>query len=47
MTQATSPPNPSTCESCPAFQAGNLKQLGIDMDSWDYVIALAGKSQHG
>ena len=37
----------SPCESCPAHHAGNLKRLGVDMDDWDYVVALAGNPNTG
>ncbi|HUS94426.1 MAG TPA: FeoB small GTPase domain-containing protein [Patescibacteria group bacterium] len=35
------------CETCPAHNVGNLRQLGISMDNWDYVIALAGNPNTG
>ena len=35
------------CESCPAHHAGFLKKLGVDMDEWDYVVALAGNPNVG
>lgn len=35
------------CETCPAHNAGNLKKLGINMDEWDYVVALAGNPNTG
>lgn len=37
----------SGCETCPAHNVANLKKLGVDMDSWDYVIALAGNPNTG
>ena len=30
------------CESCPVHHAANLKKLGVDMENWDFVVALAG-----
>lgn len=41
-TQPTSP-----CETCPAHHAGNLRKLGLNMNSWDYVLALAGNPNTG
>ncbi len=35
------------CETCPAHNIGNLKKLGINMDNWDYVVALAGNPNTG
>jgi GTPase len=45
MTEAN--PTPSACATCPAHNAGNLQRLGVDMDNWDYVIALAGNPNVG
>lgn len=39
--------NTSTCETCPAHRIGNLRKLGVSMDSWDYVVALAGNPNTG
>jgi ferrous iron transport protein B len=35
------------CETCPVHQTGYLNKLGVNMDSWDYVIALAGNPNTG
>lgn len=36
------------CEGCPAaHNINNLKKLGVDMSSWDYVVALAGNPNTG
>ncbi|MGD2161922.1 MAG: FeoB small GTPase domain-containing protein [Anaerolineales bacterium] len=35
------------CESCPVHNAANLKKLGVDMQDWDFVIALAGNPNTG
>lgn len=35
------------CEGCPAHHAGFLRKLGVDMDEWDYVVALAGNPNVG
>lgn len=37
----------SACETCPAHNVGNLQRLGISMDDWDYVVALAGNPNTG
>jgi len=38
---------PAPCETCPAYNAGHLKKLGINMENWDYVVALAGNPNTG
>jgi Fe2+ transport system protein B len=35
------------CESCPIHHAANLKKLGVDMENWDFVVALAGNPNTG
>jgi Fe2+ transport system protein B len=35
------------CATCPAHNAGNLLKLGVNMDDWDYVVALAGNPNTG
>lgn len=42
-----SQPIASQCETCPVHHAGNLVKLGVNMDSWDYVVALAGNPNTG
>jgi ferrous iron transport protein B len=37
----------SACETCPVHNAGNLIKLGVNMESWDYVVALAGNPNTG
>jgi ferrous iron transport protein B len=37
----------SACDTCPAHNAGNLLKLGINMENWDYVVALAGNPNTG
>ena len=37
----------SGCETCPVHNAGNLIKLGVNMESWDYVVALAGNPNTG
>lgn len=39
--------NTSNCETCPVHNTGNLKRLGIDMSSFDFVVALAGNPNTG
>jgi len=45
-------PNPQAapkeaCATCSVYRAANLKKLGIAMDRWDYVVALAGNPNTG
>ncbi|MEJ2757772.1 MAG: FeoB small GTPase domain-containing protein [Anaerolineales bacterium] len=40
-------PDLSGCESCPAHNRANLLKLGVNMESWDYVVALAGNPNTG
>lgn len=35
------------CETCPVHHTGNLVKLGVNMASWDYVVALAGNPNTG
>lgn len=35
------------CETCPSHNTGNLIKLGIDMENWDYVVALSGNPNTG
>ena len=35
------------CATCPIHSAGYLKKLGVDMQKWDYVVALAGNPNTG
>ena len=35
------------CASCPVHNAANLKKLGVDMENWDFVVALAGNPNTG
>ena len=39
--------NPEQCETCPMHNAANLMKLGLDMQGWDFVIALAGNPNTG
>ena len=35
------------CATCPVHNAANLKRLGVDMENWDFVVALAGNPNVG
>ncbi len=35
------------CATCPVHNAANLKKLGVDMENWDFVVALAGNPNTG
>ncbi len=35
------------CTDCAVHADNNLKKLGLDMSSWDYVVALAGNPNTG
>lgn len=35
------------CINCPVHNKAQLKKLGIDTDSWDYIIAIAGNPNTG
>jgi len=35
------------CASCSVYRAANLKKLGVAMDAWDYLVALAGNPNTG
>ncbi|MGD2057864.1 MAG: FeoB small GTPase domain-containing protein [Anaerolineales bacterium] len=35
------------CETCPVHNAANLKKLGVNMEEWDFVVALAGNPNTG
>ncbi len=37
----------NACATCPAHHVANLKKLGVNMESWDYVVALAGNPNTG
>jgi GTPase len=36
-----------SCETCPVHNAANLQKLGVTMEGWDYVVALAGNPNTG
>jgi len=37
----------AACATCPVHHTANLKKLGVDMDDWDFVVALAGNPNVG
>lgn len=37
----------NNCANCPVHNMGNLKKLGIDMSSFDFVVSLAGNPNTG
>ncbi len=37
----------TNCETCAVHNLSNLQKLGVNMDSWDYVIALMGNPNTG
>lgn len=45
--RAKSNPPGSACASCPAHHKANLLKLGVNMENWDYVVALAGNPNTG
>lgn len=47
MTAEIRTPPTAACETCPAHHAANLLRLGVDMENWDYVVALAGNPNTG
>jgi ferrous iron transport protein B len=38
--------NPN-CENCPVHNVEHLKKLGVNMDAWDFAVALAGNPNTG
>jgi Fe2+ transport system protein B len=47
MTVNIHKPPATACETCPAHNAANLLKLGVNMENWDYVVALAGNPNTG
>ena len=37
----------SGCAGCPVHNLANLRKLGVDMENWDFVVALAGNPNTG
>ena len=46
-TNNPSSPPMAACEHCPIHSAANLLKLGVNMENWDYVVALAGNPNTG
>ncbi len=38
---------PEACADCSVYRAANLKKLGLNLDHWDHVVALAGNPNVG
>ena len=45
--EAEHSPQGAACETCPIHNAANLKKLGVHMENWDYLVALAGNPNTG
>jgi Fe2+ transport system protein B len=39
--------DPAACDTCPVHQSAYLLKLGVDMQEWDFVVALAGNPNTG
>lgn len=37
----------TSCEQCPLYNGEGLTRVGINMDDWDYLVALAGNPNTG
>jgi len=38
---------PAPCATCPVHHRANLQKLGVNMEDWDYAVALAGNPNVG
>jgi len=47
MTEKLPKPSATACETCPVHNAANLRKLGVNMEDWDFVVALAGNPNTG
>ncbi len=47
MNQPYNSPATDACAACPVHHTANLRKLGVNMDEWDYVVALAGNPNTG
>ena len=47
MTTDRMKPAAAGCASCPAHNLANLRKLGVNMEDYDYVVALAGNPKTG
>ncbi len=41
------PKSSAACQACPAHNVANLLKLGVNMEKWDYVVAVAGNPNTG
>jgi ferrous iron transport protein B len=44
---AAPPPPGEACANCNVYRAARLKKLGVNLDRWDHVVALAGNPNTG
>ncbi len=44
---SSSQPLPAACATCAVHNLADLQRLGVDMENWDYVVALAGNPNVG
>jgi ferrous iron transport protein B len=47
MTEQKAQDAGAPCETCPVHNTANLLKLGVDMEDWDFVVALAGNPNVG
>jgi len=47
MAEKLPKPSATACETCPVHNAANLRKLGVNMEDWDFVVALAGNPNTG
>ena len=47
MKPKINPTSSLACETCPVHHTANLLKLGVDMQDWDFVVALAGNPNTG
>ncbi|HEY46271.1 MAG TPA: iron transporter FeoB [Anaerolineae bacterium] len=47
MISEKTPASSAACETCPVHHAAYLLKLGVEMDEWDFVVALAGNPNTG
>src|SRR5512136_2926890 len=47
MTTPTVGATAAGCAACPVHNVANLLKLGVTMDNWDFVVALAGNPNTG
>lgn len=47
MTASKNGPVGPPCDTCPVHNTAQLLKLGVDMEDWDFVVALAGNPNTG